>query len=102
MSVETYIGVFDFDSNKMLKTFCVKVFKDGAKAKIEIKFKSKSGERKCISKSYDSQPGRPAVIACIQAVCKYWPKFDPAKHRPALLSSDEKKLVDKKKRRGSV
>ena len=101
-AVETYIGVFDLDSNKILKTFRVRVFKDGAKAKIILKFKSKSGDSKRLVKSFESKPGRHAVIGCIQAVCKYWPKFDPAKHRPALLSQDERKAIEKKRSKRSA
>lgn len=96
--VESAIGIFTHESNKLLKSFKVRIKDEGKEAKVEIKFKGKSGEMERLVKSYKSEPGRSAVIGCVQAICKYWPKFDPSKHRPSFLSQDEMKLTKKKKR----
>ena len=88
------LGVLDLKTGEVLKIFKLRVKSDVAK--VEIKFKSK-GNAKRLIKSYKTEKGRPAVIGCIQAVCKYWPKFDPEKHKVTVLTKEEIQEVAKLK-----
>lgn len=65
--------------------------------KIEIRFKDKDGEKKTIVKEYEGWGGTIALCKCVEAVAKYWPKYDPSKHN-MVISAGHGHSVEKKKK----
>ncbi len=75
------------------------------KAKVEIKFKDKDGNKKVLVKEYTGTKDTVALCKCVEAVIHYWPKYDPAKYEIIMSSGHvhevtTKKKSTKKKRKG--
>lgn len=66
-------------------------------ARIEIKYKNKDGEKKKIVKEYIGWGSSVALVKCVEAVIKYWPKYDPEKH-DMVMTAGHFHDVKKKKR----
>ena len=66
-------------------------------ARVEIKFRNKAGEKKKIVKEYEGWGGTVALLKCVEAVIKYWPKYDPSKHDMYMTSGHGNELKKKKK-----
>ncbi len=66
------------------------------RAKIEIKFKDKAGEKKKIVKEYEGCGDTVALLKCVEAVIKYWPKYDPSKHDMVMTSGHAHDIKKKK------
>ena len=85
-----------------------KVWYDSEKspiAKIEITFK-KNGEKRKLVKEYTGYEHiingkthhKVALICCVEAVIKYWPKYNPQKHEMAISAGHAHIIVKKKKK----
>lgn len=82
------------------KDECVKWFKTWTvghnKARVEIGFKTKDGEKKKLLKKYEGWGGTVSLIKCLEAVMRYWPKFDPSKHNLVMSSGHNHSIKSKK------
>jgi len=65
-------------------------------ARIEITYKC-DGEKKKVIKEYEGWGGTVALIKCVEAVIKYWPKYDPAKHDMVMTAGHHHDVKKKKK-----
>lgn len=66
------------------------------RARIEIKYKDKNG-KKLIIKKYSGSDGRVALVKCLKAVRKYWPRYNPARHAMLMTSGHCHKIKNKKR-----
>jgi len=82
------------------KDECVKSFKtwsnSGKIAKVEIRFKTKDGEKKKLIKEYVGFGETVPLIQCCEAVIKYWPRYDPAKHTLVISGGHNHPVKTKK------
>ena len=74
------------------------------RARIEIKYLSKSGEKKVLMKKYRGWGGTVALGRCTEAIVKYWPKYDIQNHNMIMTAGHnhgKKKKVEKAKTKKS-
>jgi len=69
------------------------------KAKIEITYK-KNGEKKKLVKVYEGDKVTVALNKCVDAVIKYWPKYDPDAHHIVMSAGHFHTTVKIKKKKG--
>ena len=86
------------------KDECVKWFKTwggtNGKAKVEICFKDKNGEKKKLVKEYDGWGDTVPLIKCCEAVIRYWPRYDPNKYTLALSGGHHHEIRSKRVKNG--
>jgi hypothetical protein len=83
------------EKGEVVKWFKVWFDEDTSRARVRIVFKDDAGEKQVIEKEYKQTKQKVAVIACTEAVIKYWPKFDPQRHE-LIHSSGHKHEVRKR------
>lgn len=68
-------------------------------AKVEIKFKDQHGDKKVLIKQYNGTKNTVALCKCVEAVIKYWPRYNPTKYEIVISAGHMHSTTKKKKRK---
>lgn len=83
-------------NGRTIKLFKCWLYDGTSHGKIEIPFKDKNGDKIKVIKEYKATKDKVCMVMFIEAVIKYWPKYDPEKH-DMFTSYGHNHEIEKKK-----